>query len=126
MKEIVQDGAEALREIALPVPEEMFNSPELARLVRNMEEALDREHDGVALAAPQVGVSYRLFIVRRDRTVLPLNASSNSASSEFPAKQKILAPQIELYINPEIIKHSRKRTSADEGCLSVRAVYGTT
>jgi peptide deformylase len=31
-----------------------------------------------------------------------------------------------VYINPEIIKTSRKRAKMDEGCLSVRGVYGTT
>jgi methionyl-tRNA formyltransferase len=31
-----------------------------------------------------------------------------------------------VYVNPEIIKTSRKRAGADEGCLSIRGVYGTT
>ncbi|MDO8566616.1 MAG: peptide deformylase, partial [bacterium] len=71
MKEIVQDGAEVLREVAKPVPESLFGSAELARLVSDMAEALDRYPEGVAIAAPQIGVSYRLFIVRKDRVVFP-------------------------------------------------------
>ena len=108
MKEIVQDGAEVLREIAKPVPENIFGSAELARLIADMSEALDKKPEGVALAAPQVGVSWRLFIVRVDRTLPPP------------------VPAVEVYINPEIIKTSRKRARGDEGCLSVDGVYGVT
>ena len=45
MKEIVQDGAEVLREIAKPVPEKLFGSAELAKLIRDMEEALDEKEE---------------------------------------------------------------------------------
>ena len=118
MKEIVQDGAPVLRETAVPVPEDLFGSTELKRLIAGMEELLDREPEGVALAAPQVGASYRLFIVRNDRT-LPSPVQTSNPSSP-------LAAEVAVYINPEIVKTSRKRARADEGCLSVRGVYGTT
>jgi methionyl-tRNA formyltransferase len=120
MKEIVQDGAPVLREIAKPVPESLFNSPELARLIHDMTEVLDTFPEGVALAAPQIDVSYRLFIVRKDRT-LPFHKDTKDGK---PAPEP--APEIEVYINPEIVKTSRKQASVDEGCLSVHNVYGTT
>lgn len=107
-----------LRETAAPVPEGLFGSAELTRLIARMEESLDRELEGVALAAPQVGVSYRLFIVRNDRT-LPSPVPMSESSSRP-------VPETAVYINPEIVKTSRKRVRADEGCLSVRGVYGTT
>jgi peptide deformylase len=119
MKEIVQDGAKVLREVAKAVPEKLFGSVELARLIDDMKEALDKEPEGVALAAPQVGVPYRLFIVRKDRT-LP---TSEIKENETPPAPE---PQVDIYINPEIIKTSRKRAKEEEGCLSVRGVYGTT
>lgn len=120
MKEIVQEGAPVLRAIAEPVPEALFGTPELAKLIKAMTEALDREPEGVALAAPQIGVSWRLFIVRVDRT-LPsvLNAEEGKPPPE-------IAPEVEVYVNPEIVKTSRKRADMDEGCLSVKGVYGTT
>jgi peptide deformylase len=120
MKEIVQDGAKVLKETAKPVPEEMFGSAKLTRLIKEMTDALDKELEGVALAAPQVGISWRLFIVRVDRTLPPPMA--NNVEVGLPQTK----PQIETYINPEIIKTSRKRALMDEGCLSVRGVYGTT
>jgi len=120
MKEIVQDGAEVLREMANPVPEELFGSAELSLLIKDMTEALDKELEGVALAAPQVGVSWRLFIVRKDRTISPPHVPEGEPLPPPPLAE------VEVYINPEIVKTSRKRSLADEGCLSVRGVYGTT
>lgn len=115
MKDIVQEGAPILREEAKPVPTEMFGSKELSDLIAQMSKALDAAQDGVALAAPQIGFSYRLFIVRKDRTLPPP-----------PEGAPAHTPQTEVYINPAIIRSSRRRAKADEGCLSVRNVYGTT
>ncbi len=119
MKTIVQEGAKVLREVAKPVPEKLFGSVKLARLIDDMKEALDKEPEGVALAAPQVGVSRRLFIVRKDRTLPP---PANIPEDTPPPERK---PQVDIYINPEIIKTSRKRAKEEEGCLSIRGIYGT-
>lgn len=123
MKTIVQEGDPVLRAIAEPVPEHLFGSPELASLLADMTEALDREPEGVALAAPQVGVSYRLFIVRVDRS-RPLPEETDAPILSDAAS--VPEPEVEVYINPEIIKSSRKRSRADEGCLSIRGIYGVT
>ncbi|MHB8660918.1 MAG: peptide deformylase [Minisyncoccota bacterium] len=120
MKEIVQEGAEVLRETAKPVPEELFSSAELKHILEDMRETLDPELEGVALAAPQISIPYRIFIVRKDRTI-PL-----APAHEPSEKRKAPAPEVEIYINPAIVKTSRKRALADEGCLSVRDTYGTT
>lgn len=127
MKEIVQDGAKVLRAVAAPVPEKLFGSAELARIIADMTVVLDGQPEGVALAAPQIGIPYRLFIVRKDRALpTPLHAAPSAESDELPAPQEVLAPQVEVYINPEIVKTSRRKAKVDEGCLSVRGVYGTT
>ena len=120
MKEIVQDGALVLREIAKPVPEELFGSAELDRIITDMTEALDYELEGVALAAPQIDVPYRIFIVRKDRTLPPTPVPEGATP---PPPQP---PEVEVYINPQILKTSRRRARMDEGCLSVRGIYGTT
>ena len=127
MKEIVQDGADVLREIAPPVPEELFGSAELRRIVTIMEDALDPELEGVALAAPQIGVSYRIFVVRKDRTIIPPPMKEGDQAVEDTASEaRTFVAQNEVYINPEIVRTSRKRANVDEGCLSVRGIYGTT
>lgn len=111
---LVQDGDPVLRGIARAVAPEEFGTEELAALVDAMLRTLDAEKDGVALAAPQIGQPLRIFVVRYDRLdPLPQGA---------PAPK----PRAGIYINPEIIRTSRRREEMDEGCLSVRRVYGKT
>lgn len=109
---IVQDGNPILRAKAAPVGSKEFGTPALKKELRAMEEALDAEADGVALAAPQIGISKRIFIVRYDRM------------GPEPEEGETRDPDVGVYINPEIVKRSRKRAEKDEGCLSVRGTYG--
>ncbi len=104
-----------LRKTALAVPTELFDTPELQDMLNDMSETLDAQKDGVALAAPQVGLSYRIFIVRYDR----MQDREDESASEGAA-------ELGIFINPEIIKSSRRREEMQEGCLSVRGIYGTT
>lgn len=120
MKEIVQEGAKVLRDIAQPVPEELFGSAKLAGIIKDMTDALDAEPEGVALAAPQISVPYRIFIVRKDRTLPPVNIPEGAPLPPPPP------PEVQVYVNPEIVKTSRRKADMDEGCLSVRGIYGTT
>lgn len=103
-----------LRQIAEPVPDTMFGTPELTQILRDMEEALDAQPDGVALAAPQIAVPYRIFIVRYDR----MRAG--------PEEHADAAPERGIFVNPEFVNSSRKREEMSEGCLSVRGLYGHT
>lgn len=125
MKEIVQDGAQILRNVSEQLPEKLFRSNELSSLIDDMAEALDRYPEGVAIAAPQIGVPYRIFIVRKDRT-LPPPVQGSTLNSDVQGGTLYAKPEVEVYINPEIVKTSRRRIESDEGCLSVHGVYGTT
>lgn len=102
---IVREGDPVLREIAKPVFKKDISSRAIQGLVRRMSELLKKEQFGVALAAPQVGVSLRLFVIAG----------------------KIFGPEKEnrTFINPEITRRSRKKLELPEGCLSVRGKYGT-
>ncbi len=115
MKAIVQDGDLVLRQKAQEVPETLFGTPELTAIIKDMEEALDAEKDGVAIAAPQIAVPYRIFLVRYDRTLPP-------PPEGLPPHE----PSLGVFINPQFVRASRKREEMDEGCLSVRGIYGTT
>jgi peptide deformylase len=114
---ILQDGAPVLREHAQPVPEELFGSDELAVIVNDLADTLDAESDGVAIAAPQIGIPYRIFVVRYDRTHPPTTDGE---------AETIMGPDIGVFINPEFVRSSRRRETMEEGCLSVRGLYGTT
>lgn len=97
-----------LRSIAVPVKKNEFGTKELKETIKTMLETLAKENDGVALAAPQVGISKRIFVV-------------SPASYDENAKWKPL-----VFINPELTKASKKMVEQQEGCLSVRWIYGKT
>lgn len=109
---IVQKDTPVLREIACPIEPAEFGSTELASILKNMKTALEAQADGAAIAAPQIGISKRIFIIS-DRVFGPNN-------KEFGSNDPHL-----IFINPRIIKLSRKKKVLDEGCLSVRGYYGT-
>lgn len=89
-----------LLNIAKPVMDDEFNG-ELKKLVDDMFETMYASN-GVGLAAPQVFVSQRLFVM--------------DCSGGEDEKQKI------ALINPEII-HVEGEQNGDEGCLSFPGIY---
>lgn len=97
-----------LRAIAEQVKKTEFGTQELKDIVKLMQETLAKEDDGVALAAPQIAIQKRIFVV-------------SPQAYEEDAKWKPL-----VFINPEITKASKKVEERQEGCLSVRWVYGKT
>lgn len=110
---IVQVGDPVLRKKAKPVPKKDFGSKKLAGIIARMKEALHNEEFGVAIAAPQIGESLRIFVVA-GRALLPEDAPEDAE-----------APEDMTCINPEILRVSRKKREMSEGCLSVRGKYGT-
>jgi peptide deformylase len=81
----------------------------LSGILSDMSRALAGQHDGVALAAPQIGVPLRVFIV---------------SGTVFKKEGDATAPPDRVFINPKITKTSRKKEALEEGCLSVRWKYG--
>ncbi len=80
--------------------------PKLKELIANMFETL-RRTEGVGLAAPQVGLPIRLFIIDLD-----------IISEDEPQYKGYLR----AFINPEIIEESEETTSMSEGCLSIPGI----
>jgi len=97
-----------LRKETRDVKKAEFGSESLLSILEAMKTALLREKDGVAIAAPQIGQMLSIFIV-----------SENAYPKE--SKWKPL-----VFINPRIVKASKKMEEMHEGCLSVRWVYGKT
>jgi peptide deformylase len=97
---IVHYPERVLLEVGKPVLEEEFNA-DLKKLVDDMFETMYRSQ-GVGLAAPQVDVSKRLFVM--------------DCSGGEDETQKI------AIINPEIV-HVEGEQYGDEGCLSFPGIY---
>jgi peptide deformylase len=113
MKDIVQVGHEVLRTRASEVSLSDIGTERMNAIISDMKKALDAEPDGAALAAPQIGVPLRMFIIS-ERVFGPESEHEDAGKD----------PHF-VFINPVITKHSRKKSVMDEGCLSVRGRYGT-
>ena len=103
----------ALREKASSVKKEEIGSKKLAKIISDMKKALASQDDGVAIAAPQIGVTLRIFVVSGKAFAI-----NNSEEEKYSAYKDM------VFINPKIEKSSRKKEIMDEGCLSVRGKYG--
>jgi peptide deformylase len=104
MSSIIQSPHKTLREIAKEVPKEEISSEKIKAILDSMSRALHGEEDGVAIAAPQIDVALRIFVVSQN--VVP-NANKDL-----------------VFINPKIVRLGKKKEALSEGCLSVRWKYG--
>ena len=97
-------GCGVLRKKAESV--EKINS-ELHQLIKDMFETMYAS-SGVGLAAPQIGISKRIFVI--DST--PFN---NGEYSHNAVKK--------VFINPKIIEESGEKWKFNEGCLSIPNIH---
>ena len=97
---IVHYPEPVLLAVAKPVSDREFN-PDLETMVANMFETMEKA-GGVGLAAPQVGVSKRLFVMDT-----PVEGGPNERH---------------VLINPEIVRVEGEQTG-DEGCLSFPGLF---
>lgn len=93
---IVQEGDPVLRKKAELIKNP--RSPEIKGLIADMVATM-KKASGVGLAAPQVGVPFRVFTVNVEGKVY-------------------------VFINPEIKNLSQDESSFEEGCLSVPKIWG--
>lgn len=112
---ILQQDAPVLRQIAAAVPKEDIHTEKIQKIIKDMQTALNNEEDGVAIAAPQIGISARIFVV--SGRVINLIKGIKAVDGE-PLPSDI------VFINPKITKLSKTKTLMEEGCLSVRWLYG--
>jgi len=106
MKEILQKEEGVLREISKEVPVENIQCEEVQKIISEMRKALEEQPDGVAIAAPQLGYLWRIFVI-----------SHRAFFNKEDAKDLV-------FINPEIINQSKDEGLMEEGCLSCRYLYG--
>ncbi|PIQ91597.1 MAG: peptide deformylase [Parcubacteria group bacterium CG11_big_fil_rev_8_21_14_0_20_39_22] len=121
--EILQRDNPILRQISKEVPVEKITSDEIQSVIADMKAALLREGDGVGIAAPQIGVSLRIFVVAHEAVAMA--SGDRDLDSKSLALKKEARPEDDLvFINPVITKKSKETEFFEEGCLSVRYAYG--
>jgi peptide deformylase len=111
---IVQKGEPVLRHIAKEVPLKDIGSKKIQDIIARMKKAITEQDDAVAIAAPQIGESLRIFVV-----------SGKVFVKGYPEKEVTgPIPEDLVCINPKITKLSKDKKKVPEGCLSVRWLYG--
>lgn len=109
MAKLVPLNHPALHSIAEEVTAEDFSNGTVAKIVKGLKEAIKTyDVDGyaaVAIAAPQIGISKRVFMIE----------DQSDREDALPAM---------IVVNPKFIKLSKKTHEVGEGCLSVPDTYG--
>lgn len=113
MKKIVTKDDPVLRVFAKSVSIEEIKTEKIKKVIRDMSEALSSQEDGVAIAAPQIGESLRIFVI--SKKIFEYLHTHNKKDKKFDDQ---------IFINPEIIKSSKEKKIFEEGCLSMRYLYG--
>lgn len=120
MVKIVQNGDPVLRKVAQEVPIAEISKPKIQKILKDMAFALHSQEDGVAIAAPQIGISMRIFLV--SGRIFEDDFIRGAKSTKIPETK---TPHKDLvFINPVFKKISKDRKLMAEGCLSVRPLYG--
>lgn len=107
---IVHYPAPVLRKKAAPVAQV---TDEVRAVAKRMIELM-HQAEGIGLAAPQVGLSWRLFVVEI--------ASSEHHPADADPPEATNGPQV--YINPVLSEPRGSPSLGEEGCLSLPEVRG--
>lgn len=97
---IIAYGDSVLRKKAIDITNDY---PDLDVLIANMFETMYGAH-GVGLAAPQIGLSLRLFVID---------------ATSFAEDEPSLANFKKVFLNAQITEESGEKWSFNEGCLSI-------
>ncbi|SEL96842.1 peptide deformylase [bacterium A37T11] len=98
---IIAYGDPVLRRKCTPIEK---GYPELDTLIENMFETMYAAH-GVGIAAPQVGLSIRLFVIDAS----PFADENSPEVKDFK----------KVFINAQILEESGEKWAFNEGCLSI-------
>ncbi len=137
MKKILQKDEPVLRQVATEVNLSEIATPKIQKVLKEMSASLASQSDGVAIAAPQIGYSLRIFVVAGkifttefseqgvSQAVEPRSSADSAESDSDPAQRDSIIKDL-VFINPKISRLSRQKEWVPEGCLSVRPIYGKT
>lgn len=126
MKKILQKKERVLRKIAKEVSIKEIKTPKIQKVLKEMSQALRSQYDGVAIAAPQIGYSLRIFIVsgkifeegfienREERMLSQNNIITEKEIEKRIKNKKIWSLSIQKFPNSHVKKIGCQR----DVCLS--------
>ena len=104
IRSIIAYGNPVLRKISSDIDK---NYPDIQQLIADMFETMYAS-DGVGLAAPQIGLSIRLFVIDATPFV-----------EDYPEAKDFK----KVFINPHVIEESGDEWLFNEGCLSFPGIH---
>ncbi len=105
--EILQMGDPVLRQVSSAISINEIKASKTKKLISQLKGAIDEQVDAAAISAIQIGKPERIFVISK---------------KVFEGKGKDKNDLV--FINPKITKVSKTKQLLEEGCLSVRYVYG--
>ncbi len=121
---IPYDENPALRKVAREIPVADITGSTIQELIADMKALLSKEDYGVALAAPQLGESIRLFIVSGKAVAKRERSSKRRHVADVEEAPDAISAEDMVFINPVMTKLSRGKRDKHEGCLSIRGKWG--
>jgi peptide deformylase len=113
---IVAYGDPILRKVTRPIEKEEVD---IHAITQNMFETMYNA-SGVGLAAPQVGLDIRLFVVDGS----PMADDEDELEEGEEPENPELVGFKKVFINPEIIEETGEKWAFEEGCLSIPGLRG--
>ena len=108
---IVAYGDPILRKVTRPIEKDELD---LKKLSENLFETM-YDASGVGLAAPQVGLNIRAFVV---------DGTAMNEGEEEEDKDQSLEGFRKIFINPQVLEESGEPWAFEEGCLSIPGIRG--
>lgn len=109
IRDITLMGNPILGQRAKKIDIKFMDSPEFSTIIEDMKDTLNNK-GGVGLAAPQIGESYRIFVIN----ILPDRA----------IREKCDPLSYQFFINPEFIYVSDEKIEDAESCFSMPGLMG--
>lgn len=98
-------GDKMLREKCKPIKE---ITPEIRRIAEELIQTM-QAHNGLGLAAPQIGYALRMFAIQ--------------ISDEIDEENYPMDAPPQVFINPIITRFSKEKVILSEGCLSIPGLH---
>ncbi|MFH0755587.1 MAG: peptide deformylase [bacterium] len=113
--EILQKENPILRKMSFAIPINKIKTLNIKKNILLLKTIINNQYDAAAISAVQINKPIRLFLISK-------KVFSCERSEAIQKKIKIKNDLI--FINPKIIKISKNKQLLEEGCLSVKYVYG--
>ncbi|KAG5893358.1 hypothetical protein JTB14_000123 [Gonioctena quinquepunctata] len=114
-KHVVQIGDPTLRTLCETVPVELINTREVQFIIQRLKYTFDK-YKCVGLSAPQIGLSYQIFIAEFNKKHAALYSEQ-----EFQNKEMTIQSQ-QVIINPEMKILDYTKLSFPESCEKLKGM----